>query len=979
MNQPPAGTVTFLFTDIEGSTKLWQEHPETMPGALSRHHAILKKTIAAHGGYVFQIIGDATCAAFSTATAGLDAALEAQRALVTEEWGEIEILRVRMSLHTGIAEVRVGEHTSGEYVSGLTLSRTARLLSAGHGGQILLTLATVELVRDHLPKDVSLRDLGSRRLKDLIHPEQIFQVIAPGLLSDFPPLKTLDVHQHNLPVHLTSFIGREREIDDIKKLLANARLLTLTGIGGTGKTRLALQVSADLIDEFPDGVWLVELAALRDPAIVEQAVGLVWDVRERPDSSISDMLVEFVKEKHLLLILDNCEHVIEACAQLSDLLLRKAPRLKILATSRVHLNLIGEMAYPVPPLGLPDLSRTVPALATANYEAVRLFIDRATAVQPAFSFTNENAPAVAQICTHLDGIPLAIELAAARIRLLSPDQISARLGDRFNLLTSGSRTALPRQQTLRATIDWSWDLLAAPEREVLMKLAVFTGGWTLEAAEEVCACEGIESSEILDLLEQLVNKSLVTVESVQSSKMRYDLLETIRQYASDKLVESGKLTASRISHMLFFSRLAEQAETELHRRDQKHWLERLDAEHDNLRAALEYSLGTQPETALRISAGLMEFWDIRGYISEGRKWFNLVLEAAQNLSPTPKYVRNLYGAAWFAARQTDIAHYQEYLEKGLAIARQINDRRGIAMGIQGLGSFKDSIQGTPEEVDSLFADSLHLWRELEDTLGIGQALGPIAERALSRQDYAEAERLFNESLTLFRELGDIREIAGALCNLADVALAQSNNPHAKTLANESLALYRELGDKHGVATALRTFARATIPQTELIQLKSLFEESCFLFRELNDRGCLAFTLATGGRAILAAGDLQFGQRMIWESLAVSKEVMDPPAIVLALEGVVEIFIEMERFQTSACLLGAAESYRASIQRYLSTKELAAHEESVSIVRAHLDTKTFNKAWSEGKKLTMELAMEYAFQEYENTDHRIIRENRLENR
>jgi predicted ATPase/class 3 adenylate cyclase len=862
MKPPPIGTVTFLFTDIEGSTKLWQQHPEAMNEALNRHHALLSESIAAHGGYVFQIIGDAFCAAFSTANTGLEAALDAQRALAAEKWGTTGAILVRMALHTGKAEVQVGEYTSGEYVSGLTLSRTARLLSAGHGGQILLSLPTAELARDHLPPDTALRDLGAGRLKDLIHPEHIFQVVAPGLPADFAPLKTLDVHPHNLPVQLTSFIGREREMDEIKKLLARAHLLTLTGIGGAGKTRLALQCTADLIDDYPGGVWLVELAPLRDPALVAQTVASVMGVREGPGGALSDLLGSYVQGKHLLLILDNCEHVVEACAQLADLLLRRAPGLKILATSRVHLNLAGEMIYPVPPLALPVSGKAAQPPVLAQYEAVRLFVERATPVHPTFRMTEANAPSVAQICTRLDGIPLAIELAAARISVLSPEQIAARLSDRFNLLTGGSRNAMPRQQTLRALIDWSWDLLSARERDVLGRLSVFAGGWILEEAEHVCAGEELESGKILDLLAQLVNQSLVAVESEQGPETRYNLLETIHQYAGEKLVEIGNLPTCRDQHMHYFSGLAEQAEVELHRRDQKLWLDRLETEHDNFRAALEYSIDARPEEALRICTGLIEFWDIRGYISEGRKWIKLALEAAQDLPPTPNYVKMLYGAGWAAARQTDVEQYQMFQEKGLEMARQINDLRGIAIGLQGLGLLKERFQGKPEQVDSLYADSLRLWCELGDTLGIGQALGPLAERSLGRQDYPEAERLFNESLAHFRQLGDLREIAGALCNLAEVALAQANNSRAETLASESLALYRELEDKHGIATALRTLGKATFPQAGKTQLEAIFEESCSLFRELNDRGCLAFTLATGGREILAMGDLQNGQRMV---------------------------------------------------------------------------------------------------------------------
>ncbi len=418
-------------------------------------------------------------------------------------------------------------------------------------------------------------------------------MVAPDLPSDFAPLKTLDVHPHNLPVQLTSFIGREKEMGEIKKLLTGTHLLTLTGIGGTGKTRLSLQVAADLIDEFPGGVWLVELAPLRDPALVEQTLATVMGVHEQPGCLLSDQLVEYVRDKHVLLILDNCEHVLEACAQLANLLLRSAPELKILATSRVHLNLAGETTYPVPPLALPEPGRAVTVHALAQYEAVRLFIERAIAVQPSFSVTNENAPAVAQICTRLDGVPLAIELAAARIRHLSPDQISSRLDDRFNLLTGGSRAALPRQQTLRAALDWSYDLLSMAERTLFNRLAVFAGSFSLEAVEAICIDEVgstpspcvIFATQVLDLLSALVDHSLVSLQE-RNAENRYILLETVRQYALEKLQTSGELPSLQDRHLAYYLKIAQEGETHVYR-GRSTWMKRFETEYDNFRAAMD--------------------------------------------------------------------------------------------------------------------------------------------------------------------------------------------------------------------------------------------------------------------------------------------------------------------------------------------------------------------------------------------------------
>lgn len=534
MTTPPTGTVTFLFTDIQGSTKLWREHPEAMKRSHARHNAILQNAIETNNGYIFQIIGDAFCAAFHKAGDAVKAALQAQAELTSEAWGEA-IIKVRMGIHTGEAELK----EDGQYNGYMTLSRTQRLMSAGHGGQVLISLASEELIRDDPPANLELRDLGERRLKDLIRPKRIFQLVAPDLPSEFPPLKTLDAFPNNLPLQLTSFIGRETQIAQVKKELDEHRLVTLTGSGGTGKTRLSLQVAADLLDAFPNGVWFVELAPLSDPDLIPQTILSAIGISEQKDRAALEVLQDYLQTRTTLLVLDNCEHLITRAAEVANAILTAAPKVKILASSREALGVQGELSWHVPSLSLPDPKKLPEPEALTQYEAVRLFIDRAMLVNSYFTVTKDNAPAIAQICFRLDGIPLALELAAARVRMLSVDQISSRLDDRFRLLTGGARTALPRQQTLRATIDWSYDLLAENEQLLLRRLAVFAGGWTLELAEQTCSDETIDPYEVMDMLGKLVDKSLVAVyESVTGT--RYRILETVRQYAREKLFESGE-------------------------------------------------------------------------------------------------------------------------------------------------------------------------------------------------------------------------------------------------------------------------------------------------------------------------------------------------------------------------------------------------------------------------------------------------------
>ncbi|MFN8473690.1 MAG: adenylate/guanylate cyclase domain-containing protein [Anaerolineae bacterium] len=607
MPNRPSGTVTFLFTDIEGSTQLWERFPQAMQTALARHDALLQQTIEGHSGYVFKTVGDAFCAAFTTASDGLHAALAAQRALSTEAWGDVGAIRVRMALHTGAAEERDADYF------GPPVNRVARLLSAGAGGQVLLSGVTFELLKGMLPEGCTFRDLGDHHLKDLGQPEHVYQLLAADLPSDFPPIKTLDTFPNNLPVELTSFIGREREMAEVKSLLANARLLTLIGPGGTGKTRLSTQLAADLLTTFPDGAWLVELAPLADPALVLQTVAATFNLRERPGLALNDMLHGYLRHKRLLLLLDNCEHLVEACARLADTLLRVCPLLRVVASSREALGISGETIFRVPALSLPDADgATTDALRCS--EAAQLFVERAAAAQPRFALTDRNAGAVAQICRRLDGIPLALELAAARVRVLSAEQIAARLDDRFRLLTGGSRTALPRQQTLRALIDWSYDLLPDEERALLRRLSVFVGGWTLEAAEAVTG-----DPDTLDRLAQLVDKSLVQVDE-DGGDARYGLLETIRQYARDRLLEAGDAEEVRDAHLRYFLGLAEATSPGIAFPPlgiaSQDSLDRCEREKDNLRAAMEWAVEKDPEVSLRLATALASFWIVYGYRRE---------------------------------------------------------------------------------------------------------------------------------------------------------------------------------------------------------------------------------------------------------------------------------------------------------------------------------------------------------------------------
>jgi predicted ATPase/class 3 adenylate cyclase len=852
----PSGTITFLFTDIESSTEHFAQQPAAMQAALERHHAILQAAIDAQGGYVFQIVGDAFCAAFHTARQGLDAALEAQRALLAERWVGVEGLSVRMGLHTGAAELHPEQVKAGQYSGHETLARTQRIMSVGHGGQILLTSATVGLL-GALPPGVSLRDLGARHLKGLPGAERIFQVVAQGLPADFPPLRIPQHLPNNLPAQLTSFIGREAELRHVNELLEGHRLVTLTGAGGCGKTRLALQVASSRLTEYPDGAWLVDLAPIADPELVAQAACSALGLRLEGSSSAETVLISYLQEKYLLLLLDNCEHLVEGSARLAEAVLRACPDVAILASSREVLEVDGEAVYRVQPLSLPA-STGLEALRES--EAGRLFVARAALVLPGYTATAANAAAIEQVCRRLDGIPLAIELAAARIDVLRVEQIAARLADVFTLLAGGRRSGIPHHQTLRATIDWSYRLLDDPERLLLGRLAVFAGGWTLEAAEAVCAgslggAEQLPAGEILDLLSHLTGKSLVVVERNPGQEARCFLYETIRLYTLETQSGRGESTALRQRHLQFFLQLAEQAETGLNGWESAAWLRRLESEHPNLRLALEWSLVTDPQAGLRICVALAEFWDARGYYAEGAGWLDRLLEAAAGTPPDGLQIRARMEFVSLGGRQVLLQErVLAVLEETIPLARRLGEAAILARALH-YKSLLMVFQGaSDQDVVALEEESLMLARLVGDALQIGQELGPLAERAKQSGDYQRAAAIFSESLHLFEQVGHRREIAGALWNLAEVGLAADDLPTARQQASASLAIYQELGDRHGVATTLRTLGKAATGQGDYSQAKAQLEESIALFKELGDYECGLESQLAYGWERLAEGD-----------------------------------------------------------------------------------------------------------------------------
>ena len=598
MPELPTGTVTFLFTDIEGSTRLWEEHPDEMKYALARHDEILRDAVVSQGGHVVKTTGDGVHAVFARAGDALAAAIAGQQGIEAEPWAGTPRLRVRMGVHTGEAESREGDYY------GPSLNRAARLMAAGHGGQVLVSHATEELVRDALPPDTALVDLGEHRLRDLARPDRVFQVRAAELPDEFAPLKTLDSFAGNLPIQLTSFVGRENEMKDIADALRTSRLVTLTGVGGVGKTRLATQIAAELLPEFSDGAWLCELAGADSSESMLELVAATLAIQRRPEMTLEASVVEFLRTKGLLLVLDNCEHVLDAASRLSQAVLSRAPNVRVLATSREGFGIGGEQVWPLRSLSLPDAGD--PLAATSD--AVLLFEDRARAARPQFELEERNVAEVTEICRRLDGIPLAIELAAARVVSMSPSEIAARIDERFRLLTGGRRSAVERHQTLRATVDWSYSLLDERDRTVFDRLAVFAGGFEMASAEAVVAGDGIETWDVLDAIGDLASKSMIVSEETKDGVVRHQLLETMRHYALERLDEDGDADTWRRRHAEHFAEFAEIAGRAMRSADEFRWRRRFVAELDNLRNAVSWALESPQdddgELALRIITGV---------------------------------------------------------------------------------------------------------------------------------------------------------------------------------------------------------------------------------------------------------------------------------------------------------------------------------------------------------------------------------------
>lgn len=829
----PTGTVTFLFTDIEGSTNLARRLRARWPDVLEEHHGILRRAIRGHRGVDLRTEGDAFFAVFPSAVDAVAASAEAQRELARHDWPADGPIRVRMGMHTG--EGRRGEH---DYV-GLDVHRAARIGAAANGGQVLVSDATRVLVAEALPDGVSLRDLGEHRLKDFDHPQRIFQLVIDSLASEFPAIRTLEPPT-NLPAELTSFVGRVREIEGVRRLLETTRLVTLTGPGGSGKTRLSLRVATAVADRFPDGVHFVELASITDATIVPSVIASSLGIREEGPRPILETLRAELRERTALLVLDNFEQVIAAAPLISSLL-AAAPRLRILVTSRGALRLQGEQEFPVPPLELPDPARLPSPAELSGFEAIALFANRARAVDPGFTVTQDNARAVAEICARLDGLPLAIELAASRVRLMSPQAMLRRFERTLPLLAGGSRDLPARQRTLRDAITWSYDLLSKEVAALFRRLSVFAGGFSLDAAQTICHPEGELELDALEGLEALLDNAMVRRRTAMPDEARFDMLQTIREFGLERLQEDEEAPAIARRHAAYFLALAERAEPQLRAPDSERYLDGLELEHDNLRTALTWAITQdEGEVALRLVAAVWRFWHLRGHLTAGRRWADDALALPSASLRTADRARALWAAGGLAYWQTDPPTVRATTEEALTIARELEDREIIA-------------EATYHAA---------FWHPFES-------------------DFGATAEILGEALAMFEKVGNRRGVADSLFALSVMDRLAGGITSARTKAEEALRIHRELGDMFGMTGSLFALGRVAAEIGDLDTARSLFLESLELSKRMGDRTSIAIALDNLADLGIKRGHYLTAIRIVGASAALKDAVGGeaPPAML----------------------------------------------------------------------------------------------------
>ena len=959
----PTGTVTLLFTDMEGSTRLLQQLGERYAQVLADCRGLLRAAFTQHNGYEVDTQGDAFFVSFARATDAILASVAIQRSLINHPWPAHAAVRVRIGLHTGEPLLTVDGYI------GVDVHHAARIMSAGHGGQIVLSQTTRQLVEQHLPEGTFLQDLGEHRLKDLQRPSHLFQLSIAGWPDDFPPLKTLDTYPNNLPVQPTPFIGREKEVAAVTRLLRRpeVRLVTLTGPGGVGKTRLGLHAAAELSDDFTDGVFVVALAPVSQPSQVLSAIAQTLAIGEASDSPLFPLLQAALREKQLLLLLDNFEQVAEAAVVVAELL-AGCSKLKVLVTSRGGLHVRAEHEFPVPPLSLPSLKHLPDVSALSQYEAVALFIERALATRPDFVVTNANAPALAAICARLDGLPLAIELAAARIKHFSPQTLLSRLEQGLSVLSGGARDLPGRQQTLRGAIAWSYELLSSQEQKLFRHLAVFVDGWGLEAAEMICMARGGLSEDMLEGMSSLVDKSLLRQEEQPAGETRFWMLQTLREFGLEQLARSGELEATRQAHAEYYLRLAEEAQPSLKATEQGRWMARLEQEHENLRAALSWLIEQarggsehgkqQAERVLRFCTALSWFWSIRGYSREGQNFLEEALMVCEDVG-APVKARAFYTAANLAFLLDNTERTEKLGSESLHFFRELGDKAGMADALELLGTSAWA-RGRYTLARSQLEEAATLYQEMGDQWKHGRCLTQLARISTVEGEYEQARGLLEQSLALYRILGDKERLGWVLYLQARLLfLTGRDSAAARGLTEQSLMVLQEIDSPWERAYPLVLLGQITLQEgaeDRQAQVRGLFETSRSTFKEVGDQAGMAEALI--GLASVAAmeGDFGAAHHLYQESFLILQRIQYNELIPFCLEALSMVAAEQGEQVRAAYLWGAAEALREAIGTPIPSVYRRDHELAVAQARAQVGQETFDKEWVRGRTMTPEQAL-----------------------
>lgn len=897
----PVGTVTFVLTDVEGSSRHWEADPGSASATFVRLQEIIGDAIRRRGGALplEQGEGDSSVSVFARASDAARCAMDIQRGVEAEPWSGGRGIRVRIALHTGEAELRA----DGTY-RGAALNRCARLRDIGYGGQILVSQAAYEVLIDGLDDEILLRDLGVHRLRDLARPEHVWQLCHPGLVDEFPPLRSLDTAAHNLPVQLTSFVGREEEIDVVSGLLDGHRLVTLIGAGGCGKTRLALQVAAGRIEDYPDGVWWVDLAPLADPSLVPAALAGVLGVRESPVEPIADTVVSYLASRRALVGLDNCEHLIESCAGLATRLMQECPTITLLATSREPLRIHGEITWPVPSLSLPETGVVESVLAS---ESARLFVERVRASQPSVTITADDAQLVAEICARLDGIPLAIELAAARTRLLTVNEIAAGLADRFHLLTGGARSALPRQRTLEASVDWSHDMLDDAERIVFRRLAVFAGGFTLDAAQAVCSVDGVPLQQVLDVVGRLVDRSLVQVVEAAGGQARYRFLETIRDYARRRLSDADEAQLVRERHLEYYVSFVEQAAAGLEGLDLIGWLARIDIELDNVRAALDWSSrSSRPHLGQRIVGLLTLYWFARSELSIGRARLEgtLLAETGEGIDRA----NALSAMCMIAYRGGDMVKARDFADRSIEIGRRLADARTLGRALHWRAWVRYWGEGDRSAGWADFEEASTLLRQTDDRLFLALNQSLHAFSYLTTIEMRRARPLLEEALAL--TAGGVAPHARCYCAgvLGMLETLEGGSERTAQYLDEALALAEEIGDPYAEIVTRMFLGHMHLWRGEYREGRERCERGLAKALEHRSPNGEAFMRMVLGYLAYAEGHLDAAAADVQIAFGILRPVMPPiAALYRGLHGMITLAqgrpIEASRYAAEAFSLG----------------------------------------------------------------------------